>query len=140
MEGKQTEKFGPSGLSARWAWKRINVFRGLIFKRRMIGQDLDSIGVYEEIDIFSARRLWHMFLAHAVTMALGVGLASETKVQQGNNCQWLHQPVQEQLRSHTWMRWFLCRRVCRILAHATLRLRRGPPSTDGRPPCIHQST
>ena len=44
-----------------------------------------------------------MFLAHAVTIASGVELASATKMQEGNDHLWLHQPVQGQLKVLPWV-------------------------------------
>ena len=101
MEVKQTEKFVPSGPSTSWARDSINMFGGPILQRSMIRQDLDSIGAKPTIGTFLKHRLWRRFLAHAATIASVVELASATKMQEGNDHLWLHQPVQGQLRSRT---------------------------------------
>ena len=54
MEVQQTEKSVPSGPSTSWARNRINVFRGPIFKRRMIRQHLDSIGANPGLVFFQS--------------------------------------------------------------------------------------
>ena len=82
---KQTQEFVPSGPSTSWAQNRINVFGGPIFKRLMIRRILNSIRCQPAIDTFLERRLWRKILAHAATIASGVGLASETKMQEGKD-------------------------------------------------------
>ena len=89
MEVKQTEKFVPSGPSTSWARDSINVFGGPILQRSMIRQDLDSIGANPRLVLFQSADYGVGFL-----LAFGVGLASETKMQEGNDHLWLHQPVQ----------------------------------------------
>ena len=76
-----------------------NVKGGIPSSRRYLPTYLDWC--QPTIGTFSERRLWHMFLAHAVTIASGVELASATKMQEGNDHLWLHQPVQGQHRSRT---------------------------------------